>query len=253
MCDTYTWRRAKHIHKRQTHLLVIEDVNVRTMAAKKKSLVVSLKVLDAKTNWLAVKTAVRRVGGWCEMAASLRGRGPWRNGTFTVRSRYQAAQWRQWLRALVCDSDLWSVVTRCVLKCRLNPITNPDPVCSQSRDGINGNKSRQERKLHRRSFSLSVVQVRHRHRSEMMWRRIGWYHERGESQGASALGLYTATHIVPRSIGPTVPRPRQASSLSLKWFFTRSSETCGRTTSWWNVFAFELWMPVCLSEAFPTK
>jgi hypothetical protein len=26
-CDTYTWRKAKHIHKRQTHLLVREDVS----------------------------------------------------------------------------------------------------------------------------------------------------------------------------------------------------------------------------------
>jgi hypothetical protein len=26
MYDTYTWRNAKHIHKRQTHFLVREDV-----------------------------------------------------------------------------------------------------------------------------------------------------------------------------------------------------------------------------------
>jgi hypothetical protein len=26
MCDMYTWRKAKHIHKRQTHLLVRDDV-----------------------------------------------------------------------------------------------------------------------------------------------------------------------------------------------------------------------------------
>jgi hypothetical protein len=26
MCDTYTWRKTKHINKRQTHLLVREDV-----------------------------------------------------------------------------------------------------------------------------------------------------------------------------------------------------------------------------------
>jgi hypothetical protein len=25
MCDTYTWRKVKHIHKRKTHLLVRED------------------------------------------------------------------------------------------------------------------------------------------------------------------------------------------------------------------------------------
>jgi hypothetical protein len=26
MCDTYIWQKAKHIHKRQTHLLIREDV-----------------------------------------------------------------------------------------------------------------------------------------------------------------------------------------------------------------------------------
>jgi hypothetical protein len=38
------------------------------------------------------ETAVRRVGGWCETAASLRGRDPGGRGTSTVESRYQAAQ-----------------------------------------------------------------------------------------------------------------------------------------------------------------
>jgi hypothetical protein len=46
--------KAKHIHKRQTHLLVREDVNVRTTTAKvqlkRKYLVADLKGLDAKTN-----------------------------------------------------------------------------------------------------------------------------------------------------------------------------------------------------------
>jgi hypothetical protein len=26
MCEMYTWRKAKHIHKRQTHLLVRQDI-----------------------------------------------------------------------------------------------------------------------------------------------------------------------------------------------------------------------------------
>jgi hypothetical protein len=26
MCDTYTWRKAKHIHQKQPHILVREDV-----------------------------------------------------------------------------------------------------------------------------------------------------------------------------------------------------------------------------------
>jgi hypothetical protein len=32
----------------------------------------------------------------------------------------------------VCDSDLWSVVTNCVLKCPVNPITSPNPVYSHT-------------------------------------------------------------------------------------------------------------------------
>jgi hypothetical protein len=27
MCDTYTWRKAKRIHKKQTHRLIREDVH----------------------------------------------------------------------------------------------------------------------------------------------------------------------------------------------------------------------------------
>jgi hypothetical protein len=38
------------------------------------------------------ETAVRREGGWCEMAASLRGHEPGSRGTSTVGSRYQAAE-----------------------------------------------------------------------------------------------------------------------------------------------------------------
>jgi hypothetical protein len=38
------------------------------------------------------ETEVRKVGGWCEIAASLRGREPGGRGTSTVGSRYQAAQ-----------------------------------------------------------------------------------------------------------------------------------------------------------------
>jgi hypothetical protein len=38
------------------------------------------------------ETAVRRVGDWCEMAASLRGRELESRGTSAVESRYQATQ-----------------------------------------------------------------------------------------------------------------------------------------------------------------
>jgi hypothetical protein len=58
MCDMYTWRKAKHIHKRQTHplwreMMLRKDYDYKG-SVEKKSLVVSLKGLDAKTNWLAV-------------------------------------------------------------------------------------------------------------------------------------------------------------------------------------------------------
>jgi hypothetical protein len=53
MCNTYTWQKAKHIHKRQTHLLVREDYD-RSGSVEKKILDVSLKGLGAKMNWLVV-------------------------------------------------------------------------------------------------------------------------------------------------------------------------------------------------------
>jgi hypothetical protein len=39
----------------------------------------------------SLESAVRRVGGWCEMAVSLRGRELGSRATSTVGSRYQAA------------------------------------------------------------------------------------------------------------------------------------------------------------------
>jgi hypothetical protein len=50
-------------------------------------------------------------------------------GTSTVGSRYQAAQWRPWLRTLLC---VWQWCVKCnhvlCVKCPINPITNPNPV-----------------------------------------------------------------------------------------------------------------------------
>jgi hypothetical protein len=57
-----------------------------------------------------LETAVRRVGGWCEMAASLRGREPGGRGTSTVGRRYQAAHWRPWLRTL---ASVWQWSVKC--------------------------------------------------------------------------------------------------------------------------------------------
>jgi hypothetical protein len=54
-----------------------------------------------------LETAGRRVGGWSEMVASLRGREPGRRGTSTLGSRYQTAQWKSWLRTVsLYDCDL---------------------------------------------------------------------------------------------------------------------------------------------------
>jgi hypothetical protein len=55
--EMYTWRKAKHIHKRQTHILVREDVTkglLPQVFGWKKYLVVSLKGSGAKANGLAV-------------------------------------------------------------------------------------------------------------------------------------------------------------------------------------------------------
>jgi hypothetical protein len=59
--DVYTWRKAKHIHKRQTHPLVRGGVTYGLWPQgfswkneQKTALVVSVKGFDPKTNWLAV-------------------------------------------------------------------------------------------------------------------------------------------------------------------------------------------------------
>jgi hypothetical protein len=52
MCDTYTWRKAKHIH--ETPILSSVRMLHKDYDRKgsvKKSLGVSLKGLDIKTNW----------------------------------------------------------------------------------------------------------------------------------------------------------------------------------------------------------
>jgi hypothetical protein len=59
MCDTYTWQKVKHIHKRQTHLLVREDVHKDydrrgSVAKKKKTSAMRLEGLVTKMNWLVV-------------------------------------------------------------------------------------------------------------------------------------------------------------------------------------------------------
>jgi hypothetical protein len=48
-----------------------------------------------------LQTAVRRVWGWCEIAASLQGCEAGSRGTSTVRRYHQAEQWRPQLRTLV--------------------------------------------------------------------------------------------------------------------------------------------------------
>jgi hypothetical protein len=63
--------------------------------------------------WLrgSLETVIRRVGGRCEMAASLLRRELGYKGTSTVGRRYQATQWRTWPRTLKCSHDL------CIVAC----------------------------------------------------------------------------------------------------------------------------------------
>jgi hypothetical protein len=73
----------------------------------------------------SLETAVRRVGGWCEMAASLRGSEPGSRGTSTCES---TEHWEDLVRAVVnrrvCELTIaleLLVVTSC--KWSINPIT----------------------------------------------------------------------------------------------------------------------------------
>jgi hypothetical protein len=54
MCEIYTWRKAKHILKDKPIFspgrMLHKDYDRKSSIEKKKSLVVSLKGLDAKTN-----------------------------------------------------------------------------------------------------------------------------------------------------------------------------------------------------------
>jgi hypothetical protein len=46
----------------------------------------------------------------------------------------QRSEDRDWEHWSLCESDLYSAIMSCVFKCPINPITNPNPVHSQSRD-----------------------------------------------------------------------------------------------------------------------
>jgi hypothetical protein len=52
----YTWQKAKHIHKRETHLRVEKMLRkgYDRKGSVKEIMVLSLKGLVAKTNWLSV-------------------------------------------------------------------------------------------------------------------------------------------------------------------------------------------------------
>jgi hypothetical protein len=77
--------------------------------------------------------AVRRVGIWCEMAASLWGCEPRTTWTSSVGRHCQVTQWRPWLTTLVFACQ-WFV--KCMhelhVKCQINLITNPNPTYSHS-------------------------------------------------------------------------------------------------------------------------
>jgi hypothetical protein len=73
----------------------------------------------------SIETAVRRVGGSCGMVASLRRRKPRSRGTSTVEKCYQLAQWRPWLRVLVCVRRRIDNRNFCS---PINPLINPEPI-----------------------------------------------------------------------------------------------------------------------------
>jgi hypothetical protein len=54
--------------------------------------VLSLYNEDRMPSQKSSETAARRVGGWCEMVTSMRGREPGSLGASTVGRRYQASQ-----------------------------------------------------------------------------------------------------------------------------------------------------------------
>jgi hypothetical protein len=58
MCDTYTWQKAKHVHKRQlivsSERMLHNDYDRKGSFGEKKSLVLILEGFGAKADWLAV-------------------------------------------------------------------------------------------------------------------------------------------------------------------------------------------------------
>jgi hypothetical protein len=75
--------------------------------------------------------AVRKVGGWCEMAASLRElKSGKRERPLLEDVTKQGSEDLNWEHWSVCDSDLKSVVTSYALKCPTNPSSNQNPVYS---------------------------------------------------------------------------------------------------------------------------
>jgi hypothetical protein len=72
------------------------------------------------------KKAVRRVGGWCEMAASLRGREPGSRGTSTGEDTADVL-------CRVCELTIaLQLLVVAISKCSINPITDRNPVYSHT-------------------------------------------------------------------------------------------------------------------------
>jgi hypothetical protein len=124
--------RASSIYKRQTRLLVREGVpqnqdrNSQTVINIWSLAPDGARHQDLLTDWPSVamwlwlwlrdslEMAVITVGGWCEIAGSLRGREPDRRGTSTVGSRYQATQWRLTENTSPCVMVICKVQSRVV-------------------------------------------------------------------------------------------------------------------------------------------
>jgi hypothetical protein len=86
--------------------------------------------------------SVSRVGGWCEMAASLWGCELGSKGISAVGRCFQAVQWRPWLRTLLCDSNLWSIISSCMnIQQIWSPIQNQSIITWSNGNAINSSYS----------------------------------------------------------------------------------------------------------------
>jgi hypothetical protein len=91
MTDSRHVMASTNMHATTAELL--ENVfSVRSMPRLYNEAQLLIVVGPSRVRVESLETAIKRVGGWCEMAASLRGGESGSRGTSTVERRYQATQ-----------------------------------------------------------------------------------------------------------------------------------------------------------------